>query len=321
MEHRYITINDLRLHFVTAGTPGAPLVVLIHGFPEFWYSWRHQIERLAQDGFYVVALDMPGYGESECSKDVSRYNQVALSDDVAALVSALGYDTFIPVGHDYGAPTAWHCALRFPERVPAVVGMSIPYGGRPPVSPSKGFKRLFERQFFYINYFQTPGVAEAELEANLEGFLRSFFYYSSGESGGQFDTSSSAADSSYLEALPDPKRLPEWLDETHFQKYVENFKRNGLHGPLNYYRNFDETWNKTEDLVERKIECPALFLSGEYDPVTKFGAENERMDQWVPRVQKVEIPNCGHWIQQEAPQKVTDRMLEFLNDFKCSDSA
>lgn len=312
MQHRHIDLNDLNIHFVEAGTPGNPLVILIHGFPEGWHCWSHQLQALAEAGYYAVALDMPGYGETSSLTSVSRYNQVALSDDIAALATALGYEQFIPVGHDYGAPTAWHCALRFPERVPAVVGMSIPYGGRPPVSPSSGFRRLFKDQFFYINYFQDRGVAERELENNLEGFLRSFFYCSSADTDGKFDTSGVSADSQYFAALPDPGKLPPWLSQEHFQRYVDNFRRNGLTGPLNYYRNFDKTWRLTESLADTTIDCPALFISGDQDPVTKFGGEYERMDRWVPGVKKIEIAHCGHWVQQEAAEAVSGYLLQFL---------
>lgn len=318
LQHRQIQVNDLSLHIAEQGPEQdlgkgmAPLVILIHGFPESWYSWRHQIPVLAEAGYKVVALDMPGYGDSDVPADILRYNQVALSDDIAALASALGYEEFIVVGHDWGAPTAWMTALRFPERVNAVVGMSVPYGGRPPQPPTVGFRQLFKDCFFYMLYFQQPGVAEAELEADISVFLRSFLFSCCGENPKGFNTTQFSADATLLQVMKDPKCLPKWLSEEEFHYYRQSFEKTGLRGSLNYYRNLDHTWALTEGLKDRKIEQPALFLAGDSDPVPHFGRELERMSTIVPRVASVTIDDCGHWTQQEQPQAVNRELLAFL---------
>ncbi|MBV1909517.1 MAG: alpha/beta hydrolase [Kangiellaceae bacterium] len=311
-KHQLIDINGITFHFAEQGKEDDPLVLLIHGFPESWYSWRHQMSALAEAGYHVVALDMPGYGCSSTPKEIERFNQVSLSDDIIELTKALGYEEFIVVGHDYGAVTAWQCALRFPEHVKAVACMSIPYGGRPPKPPTQGFKRLFSDSFFYINYFQEVGVAEAELEGDIPKFLRSFLYSSSAENPNGFDSSGFPANTKLLEVINDPGKLPIWMKTKDFDFYVNQFETNGLSGPLSYYRNLDRTWQLSEMDKDKKIEQPALFIAGEFDPVVKFGGEYERMDYYVPNLKKITLPNCGHWTQQEAPDSVNHALLEFL---------
>lgn len=310
INHRRIEVNGINIHIAEAGE--GPLIVMTHGFPESWYSWRAQLPALAKAGFKAVALDMPGYGESDAPEDIHRYNQIALSDDVAAIATELGYDEFIVMGHDWGAPTAWHTALRFPERVKAVVGMSVPYGGRPPQPPTQGFRYLFKDSFFYMLYFQEVGVAEAELETDIPRFLRSFLFSCTAENPNGFDTSKFPATATLLEVMKDPERLPKWLPEDEFNYYVEQFKTKGLRGPLNYYRNLDHTWSLSEHLKDTLIECPALFLAGDKDPIPHFGGEMKRMLKYVPNIKTVTIPDCGHWTQQEQPELVNKELLEFL---------
>lgn len=311
IQHRQITVNDICLHIADIGE--GPLVIFIHGFPESWYSWRHQLPAIAQAGYRAVALDMPGYGDSDAPGNIHRYNQIALSNDIAALATALGYEQFVVVGHDWGAPTAWYTALRFPERVDAVVAMSVPYGGRPPHPPTQGFRQLFKDSFFYMLYFQEPGVAEAELEADLPRFLRSFLFSCCAENPNGFDTRQFPTTAKLLEVLKDPSRLPRWLSEPEFNYYLEQFKTHGLRGPLNYYRNLDHTWTLSEDLQGRQITQPALFLAGDCDPIPRFGREIQRMQEHVPRLTTLTVPNCGHWTQQEQPQLVNRELLAFLS--------
>lgn len=314
LKHSYATVNNLRYHLVSCGD--GPLVLFTHGFPESWYSWRNQLPALAEAGYRAVAVDMPGYGDSDKPEAVERYNQVAISDDMAAIADSLGYDTFVSVGHDWGAPTAWHTALRFPERVRAVVGMSIPYGGRAPGPSIEGFKRLFSDCFFYMLYFQTPGVAETELEADIPRFLRSFWWSCSVEGKGGFDTSKVSADKGLFDAMPDPQRLPAFIDPEEADYYRQEFEKNGLRGPLNYYRNLDRNWELSESYKEATVTQPAMFLYGDCDPIPFVGGDFKRMHNNFPRLQTHLIENCGHWTQQEQPEIVNQHLISFLNQLE-----
>lgn len=312
--HQSLTVNGLTYHLVEVETasPSADLVLLLHGFPESWYSWRHQIPALSAAGLRVVALDMPGYGHSEVPGELSRTNQVSLSDDVAEIATQLGHSRFSVVGHDWGAPTAWYCALRFPERVTRVAALSVPYGGQPPRPPTEGFNRLFADCFFYMLYFQDQGVAEAELEADLPRFLRSFLFSCCGENPGGFDTRAHPKTAQLFDVMRDPGRLPSWLSEEEFAFYLAEFERSGLRGPLSYYRNLDTTWHASRAFTETLVNQPALFIAGDCDPVPRFGGEFDRMATWVPGVQCHTLSGCGHWTQQEQPERVNSLLIDFL---------
>ncbi|MEM7379439.1 MAG: alpha/beta hydrolase [Pseudomonadota bacterium] len=312
--HRSVHVHGVQYHLVEhADTDvSAPLVLLLHGFPESWFSWRHQLQPLAHAGLRAIALDMPGYGQTDVPCDVSRTNQVALSDDVAAIATALGYTHFDVVGHDWGAPTAWYAALRFPERVQRVAALSVPYGGQPPRPPTEGFKRLFAECFFYMQYFQTPGVAEAELEPDVPRFLRSFLFSCCGENPRGFDTRTHPPSATLLEVMADPGRLPAWLSPAEFDFYVAEFERVGLRGPLSYYRNLDTTWQMSRSLAGVPVRQPALFVAGDCDPVPRFGGEFDRMQAAVPQVRCHTLANCGHWTQQERPDEVNALLVDFL---------
>ncbi|GAB3106378.1 alpha/beta hydrolase [Aestuariicella hydrocarbonica] len=310
IEDSYLNVNGLRYHLVSCGS--GPLVLLTHGFPESWYSWRHQLPALAKAGFKAVALDMPGYGDTDKPDAVERYSQVALSDDIADIATQLDYETFVCVGHDWGAPTAWHTTLRFPERVRAVAAMSVPYGGRSARPPTEGFKRLFADKFYYILYFQLPGVAEAELESDIPRFLRSFWWPVSAEGNGTFAREDQPHDAQLFQAMPDPGQLPEFMTETEANHYIQAFTQHGLRGPLNYYRNIDRNWALSNNYGNNTITQPALFLYGDRDPVPMVGGELERMKHIVPGVEIQKLEKCGHWIQQEKPEEVNSRLIHFL---------
>ncbi|MBU3069993.1 alpha/beta hydrolase [Aestuariicella sp. G3-2] len=310
MEDSYLVVNGLRYHLVSCGS--GPLVLFTHGFPESWYSWRNQLPALAESGFKAVAVDMPGYGETDKPNETDRYNQVSLSNDMADIATQLGYETFVCVGHDFGAPTAWHTTLRFPDRVRAVICMSVPYGGRSKRPPTEGFKRLFTDRFYYILYFQQPGIAEKELESDIPRFLRSFWWPVSANGDGKFTLSDCPADAKLFQAMPDPGKLPDFMTEAEANVYIEAFTRNGLTGPLNYYRNIDRNWALSESYGNNTITQPALFLYGDHDPVPEVGGELERMKEIVPNIEIKKLKNCGHWIQQEKPEQVNTHLIRFL---------
>lgn len=310
IRQRRVATNGIELNIAEQGT--GDLVLMLHGFPESWYSWRHQFAPLAEAGFHAVAPDMRGYGKSDKPDAISAYNQMEVTSDIIGLISALGHDTAVVIGHDWGAPTAWSCALHHPERVRAVGALSVPFSPRAQKSPLATLKEIYKDAFFYQLYFQEPGVAEAEFEQDVRSALRKFLYMASGEADhGRMSTKDAGSD--LLSDLPDFKELPHWLSAVDLQFYVDQFERSGFRGPLNYYRNFDLTWELTADSPER-ITQPAMFVAGERDGVLVFMAKAlEQMPERVTNLQLSKIlPGIGHWTQQEASAQVNAAILEFL---------
>ena len=313
MRQREITTNGVRLRITEAGQ--GPLVVLLHGFPESAHSWRHQLRALADAGYHAVAPDQRGYATSEAPPAIEAYDQVELAADAAGLIDALGSTRAVVVGHDWGAPVAYNTALLHPDKVRAVVGMSVPFGGRPSRPPLPRLREIFKDVFFYMIYFQTPGVAEAELQADVRRSLRTFYYSASGDAprGGAFTPHPPTA--KLLDTMADcGDALPGWLSPADLDAYTSEFTRSGFRGPLNWYRNFDRTWERTADLAGKRIEQPALFLVGDRDPVLAFTrGQLDRMRDSMPQLREsIVLEGCGHWIQQERPAEVNAALVGFL---------
>lgn len=311
VRERRVATNGIELNIAERGE--GPLVLLLHGFPESWYSWRHQFQPLAAAGYHVVAPDMRGYGKSDRPQAIEAYNQVEVVNDVIGLIPALGYDTAVVIGHDWGAPTAWSTALNHPDRVTAVGALSVPFSPRSPVQPMPAMRELFKGQFFYQLYFQEPGVAEAEFEKDIRTALKKFLVMGAGET----DLSTlpvRGPDADLLSALPDPDVLPAWLSEADLDFYAGEFSRSGMRGPLNYYRNHDLTWELTAN-APTVIDQPAMFVAGERDGVIMMAAQPLKdMPKHVKDLRINElIPGIGHWTQQEAPEAVNDALLRFLS--------
>lgn len=283
--HRTVQSNGIDLHFVEQGE-GFP-VVLCHGFPELWYSWRHQLPALAGAGLRAIAPDLRGYGESGKPAAIQDYDIQHLVGDVIGVLDALDLEKAVLAGHDWGSIVVWSAAVMRPERVERVISLNVPYRGRccgfPPLEVLKGMGN----RFGYVLFFQEPGRAEAHFSSDLPAVLRRFY-----------DTV--AAD-------------PSFLSPEEFQVYLEAFQKGGMSGPLNYYRNIDRNWESTADLADRIVDCSTLVILADRDPVLRpeFAAEMER---WVPKVRKELINGCGHWSQQEKPEEVNRLMLDFLSD-------
>jgi pimeloyl-ACP methyl ester carboxylesterase len=310
INQRRIATNGIELNIAEQGD--GPLVLMLHGFPESWYSWRHQFAPLAAAGYHVVAPDMRGYGKSDKPADVSAYNQVEVVNDIIGLIPALGHESAVVIGHDWGAPTAWSCALNHPDRVRAVGALSVPFTPRSPVPPMAAMREMFKGQFFYQLYFFEPGVAEAEFEKDIRTALRKFLVMAAGET----DLTSLPAkgpDADLLTGLPDPETLPAWLREEDLDFYVAEFERSGMRGPLNYYRNHDLTWELTAG-APTEIQQPAMFVAGDRDGVIMMAAQ--ALADMPNRVKDLRIneliPGIGHWTQQEAPEAVNTALLRFL---------
>lgn len=312
VSQRRIATNGIELNIAEAGQ--GPLVLMLHGFPESWYSWRHQFAPIAKAGYLAVAPDMRGYGKSEKPHEIEAYNQVKVRKDIIGLIDALGYDKAVVIGHDWGAPTAWACALHHPDRVRGVGALSVPFMPRSPVPPMAAMREMFKGQFFYQLYFFEPGIAEAEFEADIRTALKKFLVMA----GGETDLATLPAkgpDDDLFTGLPEPQTLPDWLREEDLDYYAREFERSGMRGPLNYYRNHDLTWELTEG-APGHIDQPAFFAGGAKDGVIMMAAQAlQEMPDHVRDLRINElIPGIGHWTQQEAPDAVNDIILRFLRD-------
>ncbi len=308
--HRTVRTNGISMHVAEAGS--GPLVILLHGFPELWYSWRRQLPALAAAGYHAVAPDLRGYGGSDAPEPIEAYSMLNMTADVAGLLDALGEETAVVVGHDWGAPIAWHCALLYPQRVSAIAALSVPYLPRPSLPPIQRLRQVFAGRFFYMLYFQEPGLAEAELEADVRRFLRIFIYQASGDARVPPRAWLKPADAKLLDGMIDPEKLPDWLTASDLDYYTREFERTGFRGGLNRYRNMDRDWEELPQLANAKVEQPALFIAGDRDGVLSF-TSLEPMKANVPNLRKiVTLPGCGHWTQQERPAEVNAELIEFL---------
>ena len=313
INQRRVKTNGISLNIAEQGE--GPLVLMLHGFPESWYSWRHQFSALAEAGYHAVAPDMRGYGESDKPFKIEAYNQVEVVNDIIGLIPALGYETAVVFGHDWGAPTAWSCALNHPDKVSAVGALSVPFRPRGDSPPLATLKAIFKDRFFYQLYFQEPGKAETELEKDPALTIRKFYHMASGEMNTSL-LSEKPADADLLSDLPDPgTEMGPWISEEDVSFYANEFRQSGFRGPLSYYRNMDLTWELNKD-SPRQISQPALFVAGERDGVILMAADAlKELDKHVTdlRVNKL-IPKIGHWTQQEAPQEVNQALIQFLEE-------
>jgi pimeloyl-ACP methyl ester carboxylesterase len=316
MNHRIVESNGIKMYLAEDGQ--GPLVVLCHGYPELWYSWRHQLKPLAEAGYHVVAPDQRGYGQTDRPEAVEDYNILRLSGDIIGLVDALGETGAVIVGHDWGAAVACHCALLRPDIFRAVVLLSVPYRRRSwaDIRPTEAMKQMAGEKQFYQLYFQEPGKAEPELEADVRKTMLMALYTGSGDAPPDkrwrflFDKSETFLDTGTV-----PETLPAWLTEADLDFYTEEFKRTGFRGGLNWYRNMDTNWKLvTQILSGAKIRQPALFVAGEFDAVIMMYRQAfDSLEENMPGLRKkVLVPGAGHWIQQERPIEVNDLLIEFL---------
>ncbi|MCV7050694.1 alpha/beta hydrolase [Mycobacterium heidelbergense] len=310
---RLVDTNGAQLRVIEAGDRGAPVVILAHGFPELAYSWRHQIPALAEAGYHVLAPDQRGYGGSSRPGAIEAYNIHELTADLVGLLDDVGAERAVWIGHDWGAAVVWNAPLLHPDRVAAVTALSIPPLPRPQVPPTQAFRTLFGDNFFYILYFQEPGVADAELDADPARTMRRVM-------AGRPALDESAAmrmlapgPEGFVDRLPEPDGLPDWLSQDELDHYVNEFSRTGFTGGLNWYRNFDRNWETTAELAGAKIAVPSLFIAGTADPVLAFTRADRASEVIAGPYRQVMIDGAGHWLQQERPDEVNAALLEFLN--------
>ena len=321
VRHRTVETNGIRMHVAEQGE--GPLVLLCHGFPESWYSWRHQLTALAAAGFHAVAPDMRGYGQTDQPAEIDQYTLLHLMGDMVGLVDALGGGPAVIAGHDWGAPVAWHAALLRPDRFRAVIGLSVPYRPRGSVRPTTAMPQT-DDAIFYQLYFQAPGVAEAELSQDVRSSIRRILFSGSGEGrrahaglGNPAAVGMVPRGGGFLRHTAEAATPPSWLTEADVDFYAGEFTRAGFRGGLNWYRNIDRNWELMAPYAGARVTVPALYVAGDQDLVVHFRG----MDQLLPNLKKfvpelrqtIMLPGCGHWTQQERPKEVNDAMIAFLN--------
>lgn len=309
---RHIETNGIRLHTLEAGDRGAPVVVLAHGFPELAYSWRHQIPALAAAGYHVLAPDQRGYGGSSQPENTGdNYTMPTLSSDLVGLLDDVGAERGVFVGHGFGAPVVWTAGQLHADRLAGIVGMSVPPEPRAQVAPTEAFRNAFGDNFFYMLYFQEPGVADANMGADAGKTMRRMFGLQVTDDRATVLAMISPGVEGFVDRLPEPAGLPDWISAAEFDHYAAEFTRTGFTGALNWYRNLDRTWELTAD-TPQTIGVPALFVAGTADPVLSYLAHENIQEMFTGDYRDVMIEGAGHWLQQERPEEINRLLLDFL---------
>jgi pimeloyl-ACP methyl ester carboxylesterase len=314
---RFLDVNGVRLRVYDAGPPDAPLVILAHGFPELAFSWRHQIPVLAAAGYRVLAPDQRGYGGSSRPELVEAYDIAALTGDLVGLMDAVGAERAAVVGHDWGAVVAWSTPLLHPGRVAAVAGLSVPPVPRPLTPVTEALRRIFGDNFFYMLYFQEPGEADAEMDADPRRSMRRMLGGMRAPKDAQAALRMVApGPEGFIDRLPEPDRLPDWLTNADLDHYVAEFSRTGFTGALNWYRNYERNWDITAHPAAETISVPALFVGGTDDPVLTFTKTDRAREVVKGPYRQVMLDGAGHWIQQERPDEINAELLAFLSQVR-----
>lgn len=310
---RMVAVNGIDMFIRESGT--GPLVLLCHGWPELSYSWRHQLSALANAGFHVVAPDMRGFGRTSAPAAVDAYTIFHTTGDMVALVAALGEKQAVIIGHDWGAPVAWHAALFRPDIFTAVAGLSVP-------PPTRGRGRPLQTlrdqgiTNFYWQYFQEPGVAEAEFEQDVDFTMHALFSKGFSSTSGMSQFLQDGLGFLGDRAIPRP--LPSWITPADIAHFIETYRASGFRGGLNWYRNIDRNWELTAPWQGAQIHQPSIFIAGSQDEVVTglIGAKRVNdMDKVLPNLRrKLLIEGAGHWIQQECANEVNAALIEFLKD-------
>lgn len=320
-QHGHVLSDGVRIHYVEQGPSDGPPVLLVHGFPEFSYSWRRQLPALADAGYHAVAIDVRGYGRSGKPPLVEDYRLVRHVADNVAVANHFDASEIVIVGHDWGAPIAWTSVLLRPELFNAIALLSVPYTPPSEPRPTAALAALAgPENEFYMNYFQAPGRVEAEAEEDLRRWLEGFYYGASGDAPPHAG--------SQIAIIPRGERLADrlvpldrelsWLPTDEIDVYVAEFERTGLTGGLNRYRNLDRDWEDLAAFRHHPLDVPALFIGGERDGPTIWGASaTARFPQTLPQLHGSHIlEGCGHWVQQERTEEVNRLLLEFLAEVR-----
>ncbi len=317
VDHRFETVSNGDIDIRVAVAGDGPLIVFVHGWPELWYSWRHQMAHFAGRGFTVAAMDVRGYGGSSKPAETERYGLLELSGDVAAVIDAVGGGSAVVVGHDWGAPIAWQTARLHADRVRGVAGLAVPYLPVGPVSSMELWNAVYADTFFYMKYFQAPGVAEAELGADNARSLRMIWY--AGSADGDFALiAEKPEDAALLDGWVDPDPFPDWSSPADLAVYVDAFDQGGWTGPLNRYRaqgvDAEQLGSQTEP--GPMIHQPAAFIGGELDAIRRFVPDGDLFADTGANCVDFRgttiVSGAGHWVQQEAPDATNSALQAFV---------
>lgn len=341
-QSRLVDVNGTRIHVVEEGE--GPLVILVHGFPELWYSWRFQMPFIAKAGYRVVAIDQRGYGRSTKFWQPDAYRIHPLVSDLVGLVSALGEKSAILIGHDWGAPVVWTAAWLHPDMFRGVLGMSVPFSGRGQIAlPGNPFGEVSPHKIhlkvagpgndFYQVYFSALDEIIVEAEEDLHGWVRDLMWTVSGDASAAAGISLEGADPIELirgsalclphgqrmrDRFATPDKMPAWLTEQDLDVFVDALERGGLSGPLSFYRNLENNWNDLASMEGKPLTVPAMFLGAEYDVATWWGAEAiERAPDVMPNwLGSHVLPGAGHWLQQEKADETNAVIADFLKQIE-----
>ena len=322
IEFKIVESNGINIRLAMMGE--GPLVIFCHGWPESWYSYRHQLPAVADAGFKAVAYDVRGYGESDKPYEVEAYTMRNMTNDVIGIIDALGYDTAITIGHDWGGPIALNTAALNEDRITATGTLSVPFTGRGPMPTLDLWKEIYKDRFFYQLYFQKEGIAEEEFESDLSKSLFMTYTNSDGRGmkfnfeKGQSDlVTEKTKDSTFLEGMEMFKDFPNWFTKEDLDYFVSQFEMSGLRGPFNRYRAQNIDWHEIPELEGKILEQPAFFVTGTLDPVNFFVPTDQSLTERIkPNYKNLlfaeELEGIGHWTQQEAPEEVNNFILNFL---------
>ena len=323
VEFKIVESNGINIRLAMMGE--GPLVIFCHGWPESWYSYRYQLPAVADAGFKAVAYDVRGYGESDKPHEIEAYTMRNMTNDVVGIIDALGYDTAITIGHDWGGPIALNTAALNEDRISATGTLSVPFTGRGPMPTLDLWKEIYKDRFFYQLYFQKEGVAEEEFESDLSRAL--FMTYTNSDGRGMkfnFEKAQSGSapektkDSTFLEGMEMFEDFPNWFTKEDLDYFVSQFEISGLRGPFNRYRAQNIDWHEIPELEGKILEQPAFFITGTLDPVNFFVPSDQSLtDRIKPNYKNLlfaeELESIGHWTQQEAPEEVNSFITDFLN--------
>ena len=311
---KILLVNNKKFKYVESGT--GKLVLLVHGWPENWVSWKNQISLISNLGYKVVAFNIRGYAGSYSPKKISSYSMKFFMEDILDIISFFKKKSAILIGHDWGAPICWNTAAYHKNKIDAVVGLSVPYIKRGKISSIELWKKLYKNIFFYQNYFQKINHPELELEKNIVNTISKIYYWCSAEGYIDKVKTTTNLDSGLLDGIPLPLNRLSWLKPSELNHVVNDFKKSGFIGSLNRYRAQDLDWNELKELDYLKIPQPSIFIGGEYDPVRFFIKNYDSYKDPGKYCEKYKgthiIKKAGHWVQQEKPKEVNKIIKDFL---------
>ena len=324
MDFKFIDTNGITLRAAVEGE--GPLIIMVHGCPESWFSWRRQIPVIAEAGYKVAAIDVRGYGGSDKPHAIEEYTLKKIGADIVGIIDFFEEDQAILIGHDWGGPIVWYTSLLNENRISAVAGLSVPYFPQREVSPLDAFEVIYKDKFFYQLYFQKEGVAESEFEPDLRKYLEST-YFSIDARGmkKQFENPLNAMNkgpnAKYLDDVVEFESYPDWINKDEMNYLINEFENSGMRGPLNRYRAQRIDFEELKDFRDKKLKQPAALMVGSLDPVNFFIGDGYKDTEHLKEVFepvyenliKTElIKDVGHWTQQEAPEEVNRFLLDFL---------